>query len=109
LVLAVLIFDPQANLNHNTLGQCIPNYVSRHTGVSSNILGMSQDFFKKAKNDQFFQIQKKGHETQFLNNICINWQPKYFLVCRENFLTQKCVANEKSLGDTALGGHSDIT
>jgi len=32
----------------------------------------------------------------------MNWQPKYFLVCRENFLTQKCVANEKSLEDTAL-------
>jgi hypothetical protein len=34
--------------------QCIPNYVSRYTCVSQNILGLSQDFFKKTKNDQFF-------------------------------------------------------
>jgi len=52
----------------------------------------------------FFEktCSKKGHETQFLSNFCMNWQQKYFLVCRESFLTQKCVANEKSLEDTDL-------
>jgi len=77
------------------LQQCIPNCVSRHTGVSPNILGVSRDFSYKAKNDQFFETcSKKCHETQFLHGFVKN----IFFGVSRNFFDSKVCRQPKKFG-----------
>jgi hypothetical protein len=53
VILVVDYIDAVSRNQFVILGQSIPNYVSRHTGVSPNIRSVSQDFSKNTKNHQF--------------------------------------------------------